>query len=248
MLIVMTMLRQSIVKVYFHFYKKMIAISVYAVRFAFAMEQLQFQESSTKEFILSNSDFLLEQLEKRSEFGVWNKMYRRDRIQNIRFASGRLNEDVIWSTDLAENLHNGVAVTNCVYYYYRQRQGSIMAGQSLKGSVDFIWAGQYLLQMARRKFPELEDKCLRYAIEYPWSFVDRIYVQRTFTQNKAFLYALRDLLRENSAQYKTLESLSHITRRRMALFRKKWYALWYKCICKTFRVYIIPFTWPRCLC
>lgn len=197
-----------------------------------------FQESSTKEFILSNSDFLLEQLEKRSEFGVWNKMYRRDRIQNIRFASGRLNEDVIWSTDLAENLHNGVAVTNCVYYYYRQRQGSIMAGQSLKGSVDFIWAGQYLLQMARRKFPELEDKCLRYAIEYPWSFVDRIYVQRTFTQNKAFLYALRDLLRENSAQYKTLESLSHITRRRMALFEKSGMLYGINAYARLFRVYL----------
>lgn len=188
--------------------------------------------------VFTNSEFFEAQLERRCEFGACNKMYRRDRLQKMKFASGHLNEDVIWSADLANNLDNGVIVTSYPYYYYRQRQGSIMADQSLKGSVDFIWAGQYLLQMARRKFPELEDKCLRYAIEYPWSFVDRIYVQRTFTQNKAFLYALRDLLRENSAQYKTLESLSHITRRRMALFEKSGMLYGINAYARLFRVYL----------
>ena len=207
------------------------------IRFADGAEA-ESQENPISTSVLSNGDFLLAQLEKHSEFGACNKMYRRDRIQTLRFASGKLNDDVIWSADLAENLQNGVAVTNCPYYYYRQRQGSIMAEQSIKGSTDFIWAGQYLLEMVRRKFPDLEGKCLNYALAYPWSFVDRIYVQRTFTQNKVFLYALQNLLHENSSQYKALELLPLIIRRRMALFEKSSALYGLNAYARLFRVYL----------
>lgn len=185
---------------------------------------------------VDNTKFLRMQLMKESEFGAVNKLYRRELFDRIRFAEGRIHEDVIWSGDLARQLHGGVMMTDKQLYYYRQRSGSIVhAG---KCSADRVYAGQYLIDTAEQVCPELFDECLRYAAEYPFMFVDGIYVRREFKENKAFLDALQALLRRYPKEYHALSSLSLIQRKRMRLFAKSRFLYGLNAYARLLRVYL----------
>ena len=181
-------------------------------------------------------DFLRMQLEKKSEFGVWNKLYRRELFDKIRFSEGRIHEDVIWSGDLARNLRGDVVCTPKVLYYYRQRAGSIVHARTC--SPDRVYAGEYLIDTAKQVCPDLLPACLRYAAEYPFMFVDGIYVRREFKRNKAFLDALETLLRKYSEEYKTLPLLSGIQRKRMTLFAKSRFLYGLNAYARLLRVYL----------
>ena len=121
--------------------------------------------------VLSNASYLQLQFERKTEFGVWNKLYRTELRDRIAFAPGKLNEDVIYSADLLRNLHNGVIFTTQQLHFYRQRGNSIMSGQAVKAAPDRVYAGEYLLDAVRACAPELLPLALKYAAEYPFSFV-----------------------------------------------------------------------------
>lgn len=62
---------------------------------------------------------------------VWNKLYRREVIQDLPFPEGKHHEDAFW-TYQAIAASNGVAVSAQKGYYYLQRSSSIMGmGYSL---------------------------------------------------------------------------------------------------------------------
>ena len=127
-------------------------------------------------------------------------------------------------------------MTDKQLYYYRQRSGSIVhAG---KCSADRIYAGQYLIDTAKQVCPSLFDECLRYAAEYPFMFVDGIYVRREFGENKAFLDALQALLRRYPKEYAVLSSLSLIQRKRMRLFAKSRFLYGLNAYARLMRVYL----------
>lgn len=190
----------------------------------------------TQTYMVSNVDFLSLQLKKKSEFGVWNKLYHRELFERIQFAEGRIHEDVIWSGDLARQLHGGVMMTSKQLYYYRQRSGSIVHAGTC--SADRVYAGEYLIDTARMVCPELISKCLRYAAEHPFSYVDRIYVGWKFGKNKAFLKALRTLLRRYSQEYKEHEDISPVLRYRMSLFARSGVLYGINAYMRLIRVYL----------
>ena len=185
----------------------------------------RFQDGDEPNPIISNLDseewnskaFLKEQLNKRSEFGVWNKLYCREIFSKMRFAEGRLNEDVIWSGDLAINTTKCIE-TKSQYYLYRQRENGIVGNQLKKGSTDFLYAGSYLIKIAQSLYPDILEDCLYYSINYPWSFIDRIYVQRAFKENDVFLKELQKILRNNWYLYKEIKSFSKTKIHRMRVF------------------------------
>lgn len=185
---------------------------------------------------IANVDFLRMQLEKKSEFGVWNKLYRRAIFDRIRFTEGKIHEDVIWSGDLARNLVNGVVITERQLYFYRQREGSIVHAD--KCSADRVYAGEYLIDTAKQICPEIFEKCLRYAAEYPFMFVDGIYVRRAFKPNKVFLDALQALLRRYQKEYHALAAFSSIQRKRMQLFAKSRFLYGFNAYARLLRVYL----------
>lgn len=169
--------------------------------------------------IWKNKEFLKEQINKNSEFGVWNKLYRRSVFSKMRFAEGRLNEDVIWSADLAINTTNCIE-TKSQHYCYRQRNDGIVGKQSEKASVDFLYAGDYLIKTVKLLYPEILDDCLYYAISYPWTFIDRIYVRHNFSENYLFLDNLQKMLRRYKGSYEEIQYFSEIQRYRMSVFAK----------------------------
>ena len=186
---------------------------------------------------MKNVEYLKAQLDKKKEFGVWNRLYRREIFDDLLFFPGKIHEDVIFSADLAL-LHGGVITTDQQLYYYRQRNTGIVAQGSLRCSPDRIFAGGYLVESVGKTSPELYDQCLKYAVEYPWMFVDKIYVDRTFAENKAFLSQLRDFIRRYKDDLKGLHSLDPIIRRRMALFAKSYLFYGINAYSRLIRVYL----------
>lgn len=167
--------------------------------------------------VWENKQFLRQQLDKKSEFGIWNKLYRRNLFNKIRFANGRLNEDVIWSGDLAINTKNCIE-TKAQQYFYRQRKDGIVGKQSERCSLDFLYAGNYLIEIADKLYPELIEKCLYYTISYAWLFVDRIYVNTTFKQDYLFLKTLQKILKKYEKENKKIQLFEGIQEYRMKIF------------------------------
>jgi len=69
---------------------------------------------------------------------AWNKLYRRELFENIRFPFGKLHEDeyvvhhVFWACER-------IVVLPESFYYYVQRDGSIMHQETLRRYLDNIW-------------------------------------------------------------------------------------------------------------
>lgn len=186
----------------------------------------------------SNIEFLGMQLTRKTEFGVWNKLYRREILDKICFATGRIHEDVIWSADLARQCTNGVICTNKELYFYRQNNSGIVKQGARKCSPDRIFAGEYLLKTIKKLLPERYKDALKYAIEYPWMFIDPIYVHREFDWNKEFLKEMHRYLKDYLPEYEKHNIFSSIWLSRMKLFvrSKKLYAI--NVYARLFRVYL----------
>lgn len=88
---------------------------------------------------------------------VWNKLYKREIIQNILFPIGKYHEDAFWSYQVIGAAEQ-VSVINYVGYYYWQRDDSIMGeGYSLK-RLDAIEALENRQNYLESNFPGLSTK------------------------------------------------------------------------------------------
>lgn len=186
----------------------------------------------------TNLEFLEKQLDHETVFCVWNKMYRYSSIEKLRFMDGKLHEDLIWSADLASNCKNGVIETQKQCYYYRQRQGSIVANSRINCSPDFIYAGSHIMDTVKKLYPPMYLKAVEYTIRYPWSFVDRIYIDKAFSDNKQFLKETQNIIKDNINEINKLEGFSVIAKKRMKLFAKSMILYGVNAYSRLFRVYL----------
>ena len=169
---------------------------------------------------MSNAEYLYAQLQRKSEFGFWNKMFRKELFEQLCFVAGRRNEDVIFSCDIAKKLYNGVICTSEQLYFYRMNEEGVTARQNKNADPDMIYAGMYLVETAKNIYPEIVNDCLRYAAVYPWSFVDKIYVHRTFKDDQEYLNRLQEYLRNYRLEYSQMSCLDSKIRKRMMLFAR----------------------------
>ena len=91
--------------------------------------------------VMDTVNYLRQQVTGKREFGVWNRLYRREIFDRIHFYPGRIHEDVIFSTDLAINRRKVITIDKPLYYY-RQRKGGIVAKASERCSPDRVLAGE----------------------------------------------------------------------------------------------------------
>lgn len=84
---------------------------------------------------------------------VWNKLYKSNLIDNLRFKVRKLNEDEFFTYKICAKAERIVYIPEALYQY-RQREDSIMGAYSLKrlDSVDAIYER---LQFIKNKFPSL---------------------------------------------------------------------------------------------
>lgn len=196
------------------------------------------QDDEEKIEIINNIDFIALQINKITEFGVWNKLYKKSVLEKIVFADGKLNEDVIFSAELAAKLNNKIISTNQKLYFYRQREGSIVANQSVKGSAHFIDAANHLINTSKVFYPHLYNSCVEYGVSFPWLFVDRIMVNKQLKNNMDFLISLQNLIRNNLSVINSSDKFSDILKFRMRLYSKSIFLYIINAYLRLLRVYL----------
>ncbi len=118
-------------------------------------------ETKAGELRICGSEEALEDLTQGSGFRAvaWNKLYRRDVLDGIRFPVGRLHEDE-FVTYKALARAAQLAFVNTPMYFYLQRQGSIMSTFDARhlDALDAYWERLCFLQ---ENYPALwlPDKC-----------------------------------------------------------------------------------------
>lgn len=186
-------------------------------KFQYDEELLCREKLNVEEYSISNYEYLNKQIT--FGFSACAKLYRREIFNTNKFCNGKIHEDIIWSADLAKSLHNGVCCTESKLYYYRQNDAGIMAASSVKCSPDRVYAGNYLLDIVKQSFPDMIPQAFKYGIMFPWSYVDGIFVHRTFNENRLFLKEMQNVLRHNRNLLKNNRvNESKINRHRMIVF------------------------------
>ena len=179
-------------------------------------------------------DYFQEGLASRG-FSACAKLFRREAIGQLRFEKGKIHEDVFFSSELLKFRDRSVVTNSCKLYFRLLRADGIMNTQKVC-SPDFIEAGMHVVQCVNRYCPQLLPLGVKYAVSYPWSFVDAIYVRRTFCENKKLLRLLRSALQERIV-YQNLTAFSPIMRRRMKLFAHSGFLFGVNAFSRLVRVY-----------
>ena len=73
---------------------------------------------------------------------VWNKLYRRDIFQTLRYPVGRRNEDTYLAVELFDTVQTVICVSKPMYFY-RQRADSIMYTAVTTRNLDEMWAFEH---------------------------------------------------------------------------------------------------------
>lgn len=190
--------------------------------------------------VMCYTNFLRKQMNREIEIGVCNKLFHRSVFETIRFMPGKLHEDIIFAGDLLSLPDCTVAYLDAPLYFYRQREDSIVNRQanSAKCSTDRVYAGNYLLECAKKShFPYLED-CFFYVLQYPWSFVDPIYVHIDFAKNLTFLKLMQTVIRTNREMCRNSSQVGAIQCKRMLLFARSKILYGFNAYARLFRVYV----------
>lgn len=91
------------------------------------------------------------------KYTAWNKIYRREVFETLRFEVGKLHEDV-FCTYQVFGLCSNIIKTNDALYYYRQRKDSIMGSQFSMSNLDSLEARYRQYLYIKEKFPDLSSK------------------------------------------------------------------------------------------
>lgn len=144
----------------------------------FPQMEVQLTDYSTVEALKANvEDTAFRQL-------IWNKLYRRDVINEIRFPEGKKIDDEFFTYRVIGNAKKLVR-SNRVCYAYRQQNASVMHSMGAEKRLQAIEAKQQRHTYLMKRFPELEAVSLKNL----W-----------FTGIYQGQLALRELSRENAKQ------------------------------------------------
>lgn len=147
---------------------------------------------------------------------VWNKLYKRKVLGNIKFKKGKYNEDEFWTYQVVGNA-NQIVVVDYPGYYYLQRNSSIMGSAYSLKRLDAIDAKVYRQEYLANNFPSLEcigKKNLLYTCLYHGQLVLK-YINAD--EKKAALIRLRKVFKQYKFKYNEL--------RKMPLKDKVWIGL-----------------------
>ena len=85
---------------------------------------------------------------------VWNKIYKKNVIDNILFEKGKINEDDFWTYKVFSNSKKIITLNDCLYYYVH-RESSIMGqGYSIK-NLDGLEARYKQYKFMKDNYPNL---------------------------------------------------------------------------------------------
>lgn len=185
--------------------------------------------------VISCDEALLLLMRGRINNYAWNKMYKRQVFDNIRFPVGRLWEDVAISYKLLlESKH--IYCTSEKFYYYVQRSDSIIHAMNGKALKDIFLARYEIYYALKENYPEAAEEAFSLAIlsarrlydRSLWEKVDADVLKQSMqflADNKAHILKTHRsfkyvLLLRCPKIYKVLRLIKHACGNAMKYFRK----------------------------
>lgn len=83
---------------------------------------------------------------------VWNKLFRRDSVGNIRFHPGlTYGEDSLFTASVLQNVHSAVLIPKPYYFYYRNRKGNVVSSKIDERSLQFLESALQIYDELRKR-------------------------------------------------------------------------------------------------
>lgn len=127
---------------------------------------------------------------------AWNRLYKREILEGLRFPGGRINEDepfTLWAYDRMER----IAFLDCKTYFYRKRANSITTSAFSIKMADCVYNSRDNLEFVTEKAPELIPAAeYKYCKSLLWCYVN-LRKLRKDDQAKALCRQFHREIREN---------------------------------------------------
>lgn len=155
-------------------YKNIINVraDISACNFLYFFENKRDKDFSTdfKSELLSGKDIFYFKKNERN-FGywtvVWNKLYKKEVFENIRFRTGKYYEDEFLANDIYQKDIKILTIPECLYYY-RQHDNNTMKNKNIIRSFDIIEAFQERINiyLKNSKYANEAFKVFIYSLEH----------------------------------------------------------------------------------
>lgn len=153
-------------------------------------------------------DMLLQYLREDESYKIqhaaWNKLYRRELLDDERFPEGKWYEDIVFSAKILSHVRKGVYIDTALYDYVCEREGSIMNA----GLTERIFTDQIPAYIEKEKF--LDKLPAREAVA----------LHRYFFYKRLLIYYLELGKKENRALKKHRTEIAAILRERKNTFQE----------------------------
>lgn len=149
----------------------------------------------TEEKSISNTDAMEQFLE--TSWAAWDKLYRRELFDGIRYPVGEINEDEAIVLQLLERCTK-VAYTNKVFYHYIRRPESITTSTFTEKKLAWYRHCVDNLEWIKAHHPELEPLAAKRLCGSVIYFADEI-----SCANKKYWHLMNDLLSDLRKKYRS---------------------------------------------
>ena len=127
----------------------------------------KFKQDTIVEQKISSKDFLELFLTKWDSSLFWNKLFKREVIENVFFKEGRCIDDEFFTYKCVINSKN-IVTSNKIVYNYRMRKSGVMKSESsqkqiLKDRVDYLYE-RY--ELVRKIYKDLDKSFLEHLLTY----------------------------------------------------------------------------------
>ena len=120
--------------------------------------------SNAQEYIMTSSEFfeLMLDVQKNVRTGVWNKLYKRELFNNVRFPKGKFFEDVgtMYKLIFQADMISYVSVPG--YYYLKQREGAITNEKYSIREYDRLEMSLNMVEYIKKYQPQLQNVVIGY--------------------------------------------------------------------------------------
>ena len=127
---------------------------------------------------------------------VWNRLYRREILGEIRFSPYTRGEDALFNVKVMARCKRLVNVSDCLYDY-RRREGSVMSESFSPRMLDLVRSWAEIFRIMEEGFPALRSVS---AAKTVWE-TDRLFLKGMASGHPAWPEARRELIRVHDAMY-----------------------------------------------
>lgn len=153
---------------------------------------------------------------------VWNKLYKKDIIQDIQFPVGLIHEDEFWTWRVVSRANRIVVLKNS-FYNYLQRDDSIMGTGFSKNSLLVVQAKTERQIFIEKVMPNLTDEgridltytCMHIAI--------RLLKSVTYNEAVSYMKELKCIIRKYPIRKEYLHALPFNKRIHLLFLKRFWF-------------------------